>query len=131
MKGSLFSVLLFCFVNEGLSSPIPSTMASTTPPPTTTPFTTQIPGCEYDGKIYPPGADIPELRGECYGASCSGDSGLFFIMHWDTFNCGVETSCKYRLCLIVLSCSFNRCCSTYIHKVEDRSSLHYLSKDNL
>lgn len=103
MKGSLFSVLLFCFMNKGLSSPIPSTMASTTPPPTTTPFTTQIPGCEYDGKIYPPGADIPELRGECYGASCSGDSGLFFIMHWDTFNCGVETSCKYRLCLIVLS----------------------------
>lgn len=103
MKGSLFSVLLFCFMNKGLSSPIPSTMASTTPPLTTTPFTTQIPGCEYDGKIYPPGADIPELRGECYGASCSGDFGLFFIMHWDTFNCGVETSCKYRLCLIVLS----------------------------
>lgn len=103
MKGSLFSVLLFCFMNKGLSSPIPSTMASTTSPLTTTPFTTQIPGCEYDGKIYPPGADIPELRGECYGASCSGDSGLFFIMHWDTFNCGVETSCKYRLCLIVLS----------------------------
>lgn len=103
MKGSLFSVLLFCFMNKGLSSPIPSTIASTTSPLTTTPFTTQIPGCEYDGKIYPPGADIPELRGECYGASCSGDSGLFFIMHWDTFNCGVETSCKYRLCLIVLS----------------------------
>lgn len=103
MKGSLFSVLLFCFMNKGLSSPIPSTMASTTPPLTKTPFTTQIPGCEYDGRIYPPGADIPELRGECYGASCSGDSGLFFIMHWDTFNCGVETSCKYRLCLIVLS----------------------------
>lgn len=122
MKGSLFSVLLFRFMNKGLSSPIPSTMASTTPPPTTTPFTTQIPGCEYDGRIYPPGADIPELRGECYGASCSGDFGLFFIMHWDTFNCGVETSCKYRLCLIVLSCSFNRCCSTYIHKVENRSS---------
>lgn len=96
MKRALFSVLLFCFVKEGLLSPTPTTTEYTTPP-----FTTpQMPGCEYGGNVYPPGADIPELRGKsgswCYGAYCSQGFGSNSIIHWDDFNCGVKTSCKYR-----------------------------------
>lgn len=55
-----------------------------------------MPGCEYGGNVYPPGADIPELRGKsgswCYGAYCSQGFGSNSIIHWDDFNCGVKTS---------------------------------------
>ncbi|XP_061188410.1 uncharacterized protein LOC133196558 [Saccostrea echinata] len=47
-------------------------------------------GCEYNGKIYPPG-DIPELsgkRGNChYGAYCAESSGSYSIIHWDGKGC--------------------------------------------
>lgn len=95
MKGLFFSVLLFCFMNKGLLSLIFFIMVFIILLFIMIFFIIQIFGCEYDGKIYFFGVDILEFSGECYGVFCSGDFGLFFIMYWDIFNCGVEILCKY------------------------------------
>lgn len=84
------------------SSSLLPTRSEITTPRTTPPHTTFSPtsgqttptvppqpqGCEYEGKFYPPGAEISrgsDGHGWCYGLYCNYDGNT---VPWDDFNCG-------------------------------------------